>query len=62
MTDNVSYDLVRGATVDYVQELIKSTFEVSQGLQQPFLSLPTDESRPKALDSNTHSICRVYEV
>lgn len=41
VTDNVSYELVRGATVDYVQELIKSTFEVNWGLQPPLL-LPSD--------------------
>eukprot|EP00884_Botryococcus_braunii_P022920 jgi/Botrbrau1/9311/Bobra.0111s0035.1 len=28
VTDSVSFSLLRGATVDYVQELIKSTFEV----------------------------------
>ena len=28
VTDDVSLEFVKGATVDYVQELIKSTFEV----------------------------------
>lgn len=28
VTDDISLEFVKGATVDYVQELIKSTFEV----------------------------------
>ncbi|XP_009617972.1 iron-sulfur assembly protein IscA-like 2, mitochondrial [Nicotiana tabacum] len=29
VVDNVSYDFVKGATVDYVEELIRSAFQVS---------------------------------
>ena len=29
VVDNVSYDFVKGATVDYVEELIRSAFLVS---------------------------------
>lgn len=29
IVDNVSYDFVKGATVDYVEELIRSAFVVS---------------------------------
>lgn len=28
VVDNVSYDFVKGATVDYVEELIRSAFQV----------------------------------
>jgi Fe-S cluster assembly iron-binding protein IscA len=28
--DNISYDFVKGATVDYVEELIRAAFVVSQ--------------------------------
>nr|KYP71124.1 hypothetical protein KK1_010368 [Cajanus cajan] len=30
VVDNISYDFVKGATVDYVEELIRSAFVVSQ--------------------------------
>lgn len=30
VVDNISYDFVKGATVDYVEELIRSAFIVSQ--------------------------------
>lgn len=30
MVDNISYDFVKGATVDYVEELIRAAFVVSQ--------------------------------
>lgn len=30
IVDSVSYELVRGATVDFADELIKSTFEASK--------------------------------
>lgn len=29
MVDNISYDFLKGATVDYVEELIRSAFIVS---------------------------------
>ena len=29
VVDNISYDFVKGATVDYVEELIRSAFVVS---------------------------------
>lgn len=32
VVDNISYDFVKGATVDYVEELIRSAFVVSQVL------------------------------
>lgn len=28
MIDNISYDFVKGATIDYVEELIRSAFVV----------------------------------
>lgn len=28
MVDNISFDFVKGATVDYVEELIRSAFQV----------------------------------
>ena len=37
VVDSVSYEFVRGATVDFVDELIKSTFEASRC---PSTSLP----------------------
>jgi Fe-S cluster assembly iron-binding protein IscA len=30
VVDNISYDFVKGATVDYVEELIRAAFVVSQ--------------------------------
>ena len=30
MVDNISYDFIKGATVDYVEELIRAAFVVSQ--------------------------------
>lgn len=30
VVDNISYDFVKGATIDYVEELIRSAFVVSQ--------------------------------
>lgn len=30
--DNISYDFVKGATVDYVEELIRAAFQVTQML------------------------------
>lgn len=29
VVDNISFDFVKGATVDYVEELIRSAFQVS---------------------------------
>lgn len=29
IVDNISYDFVKGATVDYVEELIRSAFQVT---------------------------------
>ena len=34
VTDDISLDFVKGATIDYVQELIKSTFEVCSAALQ----------------------------
>lgn len=39
MVDNVSYDFVKGATVDYVEELIRSAFQVSQFVMLPLHAL-----------------------
>lgn len=36
VVDNISYDFVKGATVDYVEELIRAAFVVST-----FISLTT---------------------
>ena len=33
VVDNVSYDFVKGATVDYVEELIRSAFVVNTLLE-----------------------------
>jgi hypothetical protein len=30
VVDNISYDFIKGATVDYVEELIRAAFVVSQ--------------------------------
>lgn len=36
VVDNISYDFLKGATVDYVEELIRSAFQVSQFIMLPF--------------------------
>ena len=34
MVDKISYDFVKGASVDYVEELIRSAFQVSHHFQK----------------------------
>lgn len=37
VVDNISYDFVKGATIDYAEELIRSAFVVSETYPSVFL-------------------------